>query len=377
MEKTRCLPIYMQIVESIKKQLTTGKLVPGSVIPGEIDLSRKFNVARPTLRKALDVLEREGFIIRKKSTGTKIAPRSMHNKHLHADIACVSPMYGSPEYSLDVLLYPCLTSKVIKALSSKGHLLRVIPWNTDNHYYTAEDIVLRKRIDGFMIFGSASVRDIVETVAKSRVPHVVFETHLDIPGVNTIMLDDTSAAYSCVEKLYKQGFRKIGFLGGVLKKPELNSASRRRFNGFTQACADFGIKVNPKWIKNFFPDISYNIDDNDFTTKAAAELLESKEKPEAIIIATFKGAGSFLKVVANHNIKIPDDISVMTISGSCNERIIKNIEDIKKLTGYFYSEEKFAQEGVGLLQKWLTTPTFRPKCHLMKFDFIEGNSVRK
>ena len=376
MKKTHYLPIYMQIVENIKKQLASGKLKPGTIIPGEIELAKNFNVARPTLRKALEVLEREGFIIRKKSAGTKIAPRSMHNKHLHADIACVSPMYGSPEHSLDVLLYPCLTSKVIKALSSKGNLLRIIPWNTGNHYYTVEDIVLRKRIDGFMIFGPGSVRDFVEMVAKSKMPHVAFESHLDFPGVNTLMLDDISAAYSCVERLYKNGFRKIGFLGGVLKRPELNSASRRRFDGFVKACKDFGIEMKPKWVKNFLPDISYNVDDNDFTAKAAVELLTGKDKPEAVVLSSFKGASHFLKIAEEYNIRIPDDISVITISGSCNERLIENIEEIKKLSGYFYSEDKFAQKGVELLQEWLTTPTFRPRCRLMKFDFIEGNSIK-
>jgi DNA-binding LacI/PurR family transcriptional regulator len=367
----------MQIVEVIKKKLASGKLAPGNVLPGEIELSKKFNVARPTLRKALDVLEKEGFIIRKKSTGTKIAPHSMHNKHLQADIACVNPADGDPKYSLDVLIYPCLTGAVMRDLSTKGHLLRMIPWDINKHHYTVEDIVLRKGIDGFAIFSPTVIPEFVEKVAQSRIPHIAFETHYNYPGVNTLMLDDTQAAYDCVSYLHKCGFHKIGFLGGALKKTEIMSAERRRFNGFMKACSDLDIKTHENWIKTFLPNASYSPPDYSFIGDAVNEMFSKKELPEAIVLSSLISAGQFLKVAKKRGIKIPDDVSVITISGSCSEKMISNIDEVKKLSGYFHSDNKVAQKGVDLLLKWLQDPTFRPKCNFMKFSFVEGNSIKK
>lgn len=377
MEKTRCMPIYMQIVEIIKKKLTSGKLAPGNVLPGEIELSKKLNVARPTLRKALEVLEKEGFIIRKKSSGTTIAPQSMHNKHLQADIACVNPAEGDPKYSLDVLIYPCLIGAVMRDLSTEGHLLRIIPWDINKHYYTIEDIVLRKGIDGFAIFSPTIIPEFIEQVAKSRIPHIAFETHYDFPGVNTLMLSDTQAAYDCAGYLHKRGFRKIGFLGGVLKKAEIKAAERRRFEGFTKACLDFNIKTNENWIKTFMPNVSHSPEDYSFIAEAAAEMLAGKERPEALVLSSLISAGQFLKVAKERGIKIPEDISVMTISGSCSEIRIPNINEVRKLSGYFHDDNKVAKQGVESLLKWLTDPTFRPKCNFMEFDFVEGNSIKQ
>ena len=377
MEKTRCLPIYMQIVEVIKKKLASGKLAPGNVLPGEIELSKKFNVARPTLRKALDVLEKEGFITRKKSTGTTIAPQSMHNKHLQADIACVTPAEGDPKYSLDVLIYPSLTGAVMRDISTKGHLLRIIPWDINKRYYTIKDIVLRKGIDGFAIFSPTMIPEFVKQVAKSRIPHIAFETHCDFPGVNTLMLDDTQAAYDCTARFHKRGFNKIGFLGGVLKKAKINSAERRRFEGFSKACLDFNIKTNENWIEAFLPNVSHSPEDYSFIAEAAAKMLAGKERPEALVLSSFISANQFIKVAEERGIKIPEDISLMTISGSCSEIRISNISKVKKLSGYFHDDNEVAKQGVELLLKWLTDPTFRPKCHFMKFNFIEGNSIKQ
>ena len=45
--------IWHKVAEEISLQVSLGKWPVGSIIPGEIELAKQFNVSRDTMRKAL------------------------------------------------------------------------------------------------------------------------------------------------------------------------------------------------------------------------------------------------------------------------------------------------------------------------------------
>jgi GntR family transcriptional regulator len=53
---------YVTIAEDLRRQVTGGELVAGSVLPSEAELSGSYGVSRVTIRKALEVLREEGLI---------------------------------------------------------------------------------------------------------------------------------------------------------------------------------------------------------------------------------------------------------------------------------------------------------------------------
>ena len=67
------IPLYIQIAERMIAQIESGGLSPGEQLPPERDLSEKIGVTRMTLRRALQVLESQGLIVRKHGVGTFIA----------------------------------------------------------------------------------------------------------------------------------------------------------------------------------------------------------------------------------------------------------------------------------------------------------------
>jgi len=70
---------YIQIAEQIRSQIAGGEYPLGSRIPTENELAARMNVSRPTIRQALDLLAREGRLIRVKGSGTFVAqPKLVH-----------------------------------------------------------------------------------------------------------------------------------------------------------------------------------------------------------------------------------------------------------------------------------------------------------
>lgn len=67
-------PLYHQVYSVLRNRVIAGEYRKDAPIPGEHELARDFDVSRVTVRKALDVLEREGLVRRVHGSGTFANP---------------------------------------------------------------------------------------------------------------------------------------------------------------------------------------------------------------------------------------------------------------------------------------------------------------
>ena len=63
------VPIYLQIVSEIKKQIVSGKLIPGERIPSVRELALTYKVNPNTMQKALNEVEESGLIKSERTNG--------------------------------------------------------------------------------------------------------------------------------------------------------------------------------------------------------------------------------------------------------------------------------------------------------------------
>ena len=73
MIKNSMVPLYQQLSEKIKQQITDGKLKAGDKLMTEAEFSQHFEVSRITVRKAIELLADDGFVVRKQGIGTFVA----------------------------------------------------------------------------------------------------------------------------------------------------------------------------------------------------------------------------------------------------------------------------------------------------------------
>jgi GntR family transcriptional regulator len=60
----------MQIANTLKEEIENEKFLEGSLLPTEEDLEKQFNASRTTIRNAIGLLEKLGYVIRKQGKGT-------------------------------------------------------------------------------------------------------------------------------------------------------------------------------------------------------------------------------------------------------------------------------------------------------------------
>jgi DNA-binding GntR family transcriptional regulator len=78
---------YIVVADAIRQKILDGVYSPGERLPHQHDLAKEHNVAFNTLKQALDVLTREGYIVRKVGDGTFAAlPEDLSPTALVVDV---------------------------------------------------------------------------------------------------------------------------------------------------------------------------------------------------------------------------------------------------------------------------------------------------
>lgn len=72
------IPLYHQIAVSIADDIAAGTVPHGIRIEDEKSMSERLGVSRPTTRQALHHLSTQGLVVRKRGSGTWIAPPQVH-----------------------------------------------------------------------------------------------------------------------------------------------------------------------------------------------------------------------------------------------------------------------------------------------------------
>jgi GntR family transcriptional regulator/GntR family frlABCD operon transcriptional regulator len=70
MQYSKRIPRYRQLYEDLRKQVIDGVYKEGDLLPSESELCALYQLTRPTVRQALNVLVNEGFIRKHKGKGS-------------------------------------------------------------------------------------------------------------------------------------------------------------------------------------------------------------------------------------------------------------------------------------------------------------------
>lgn len=71
------IPKYYQLISIIRSKIESGEWLPHDPIPSERHLETLYNVSRTTIRQALGILIRQGYLYREHGRGTFVSPQKL------------------------------------------------------------------------------------------------------------------------------------------------------------------------------------------------------------------------------------------------------------------------------------------------------------
>ncbi|MCI8659694.1 MAG: GntR family transcriptional regulator [Lachnospiraceae bacterium] len=164
MVKNSIVPLYQQLSDEIKAQINGGKLKAGDRLMTEAELSQQYEVSRITVRKAIELLVDEGYVMRKQGIGTFIAEKKLRrvvdSENLVLSFSEMSQMNGQ-EPSSDLLSVEWITpgASIIHHLhvDEEEKVLKIvrlrkndgIPVMVETNYYPQQmDFLLQANLTG-------------------------------------------------------------------------------------------------------------------------------------------------------------------------------------------------------------------------------------
>lgn len=112
-------PLYLQLREAILDEVTRSKMAPGDKLPAEREIQERFRVSRATVRSALDLLERQGYVVRTHGVGTvlaraKIQPNISHLTSFTEDLKAKGLKPGSATLDVNLVRPPAIAAEDLK-----------------------------------------------------------------------------------------------------------------------------------------------------------------------------------------------------------------------------------------------------------------------
>lgn len=71
------IALYLQIANLLKQEILSKKIKPGENIGSQRELEERFHVSKITIRKAIEILEKEGLVITSQGKGTFVKPEKV------------------------------------------------------------------------------------------------------------------------------------------------------------------------------------------------------------------------------------------------------------------------------------------------------------
>ena len=265
-------PKYYTLMEQLKNDILSGRIQPGDKLPSENELVQAYSLSRHTVRKALGLLEQEGYVEAFHGKGTFCSENMRHTKK-SGNIAVVTTYISD-------YIFPRLIQGMDNVLSERGY--SIILKNTGNSRQKEArclEELLQKDIDGLIIEPSKSQMscrhvNLYETLDKYEIPYVFIQgIYGEMKEKPHILMDDAMGGYLVTKHLLALGHRKIA---GFFKADDIQGLARHK--GYVRALQEAGLSYDPDRVVWFHTE-----DRRTKPSMAVLEFLREGKMPDGIV----------------------------------------------------------------------------------------------
>lgn len=292
-------PKYFTLMEELKEKIISGRIQPGEKLPSENQFTVQYSLSRHTVRKALSLLEQEGYIEACHGKGTFCSEKMRHMKKSR-NIAVVTTYISD-------YIFPRLIQGIDNVLSEQGY--SIILKNTGNSRQKEAkclEELLQKDIDGLIIEPSKSQLScrhpgLYENLEKYQIPYIFIQgIYTEMKDKPHILMDDARGGYLVTKYLLEQGHRRIT---GFFKADDIQGIQRHK--GYVRALQEAGIPYDPDLVVWFHTE-----DRRSKPSMMVKEMVKTGSLPHGIVCYNDQIAVQVIESLEDCGLQVPKDISV-------------------------------------------------------------------
>ncbi|HMP04945.1 MAG TPA: GntR family transcriptional regulator, partial [Lacipirellulaceae bacterium] len=182
----RPAPKYRFIYDTVRERILRGTFPPGQRMPPDVDLVQEFGCSRPTVAKAMEELERDGFVRRQSGAGTFVLDVGGRGK----SFGLLIPSFGECE------IFEPICTELAQLSKNLGHGLLWSAARAGGEREKEElcrelcDQYIREKVDGVFFApleaspGINSVNEqVVQSLAANKIPVILLDRdYIPYPG---------------------------------------------------------------------------------------------------------------------------------------------------------------------------------------------------
>jgi len=327
-----------KISDILRRRITQGRYKKGTFLDSERTLISEFGVSRPTIKKALSLLEHEGLIECRPSIGYVVSKNKPYTNRPASLLVGLILNTSAQAHKLGFLKF------MEEAFAEQGYSMVL----------GISDLKVSKENDCIRRFLDIGVRGIAVVPAVYGSEHPIFSgliqndfpvVAVGQPGhwvlrkkyqdmVNIIGIDNAAGIHTLMEHLYGSGHRKI-----VYAAPSMPGFQTIREKAFIRFMRDADLEITQNSlirIDPFRPDNTKKILKQTFG--------DHKNRPTAVVCFANQTAVALIQTLTDIGLNVPEDVSVTGFEDTAD-----NPEKDHNITSAYFSTKALSLEIVDTL----------------------------
>jgi DNA-binding LacI/PurR family transcriptional regulator len=312
---TEMLPPHAKV--QVEMQNMLAGMSVGAKLPPENSLAKRFRVSRPTLRKALKAIARDGTLETRCGSGTFLrqpVKAPLRFRKLTKTFVAIMPTVAESSIAR-------IVEGIERQARTAGYRMILSHDHGDPEVQLQQlEQIAEDQQDGLIIYPDANnvqrseFTQLLEKLSHRGIPFVLVDRY--IPGIEApyVITDHVHGMYALTRHMILNGFRRPA----ILKfGPEAGVADRDRLKGFSDAMRDAGL--SPKPIKEA------SIGAGDYWVKSRQIVSQwIKESGQFLLFDSILGfqdsmAYGAFQALKDAGLRVPEDIALAGYGGDASD----------------------------------------------------------
>jgi GntR family transcriptional regulator, arabinose operon transcriptional repressor len=361
LDERQFAPKYVELAHRLLRDIADRGLKPGDRLGTETELVSTHNLSRATVRQALSVLERDGYVSRRRAQGTFVGRSvepSSQSRLTRGTVLVVCSNEQTTHLDED-FAFATVLRLMERALAKQGFTVQIlgVGENAEDDQVHLRRLVRNGRINGICAIGNCfeSYRRLVpgEVLVASSCTF----SPLQSPWVGQ---DVRSVSRESVKYLLDRGHRHIAMVCSA----GIDQAAFSIFAaGYRDAFAEASIPVNRQLFFHAYAGESL--------TQCLTEVLGAPLRPTAIFAENWRVCQAVMAAASQLGLRIPQDVSLLGYGQNSLQLSAPIV-----ITSYVPDAERIGQQVAQILTMFADGLSVPGEPVFVSGRLVEGESVR-